>query len=88
MSNIPKAREDLEATIAALSDALMLAKRALHNMTREKAAFRAKAFVPSLTPEQRVTAYLLREEGWALQRIATRLGTNIGRVSEVVNGKR
>jgi hypothetical protein len=92
MSNIPIARAHLRAAIQYhADDAAYLCKSielALAYMTRERPKFVAEVELPPLTDAQRVIANQLRYgKHWSLNRIATFLHTNIGRVSTAVNGK-
>jgi len=91
MSEIPRARlilkkarksEDPKFKDYALDHALRL-------LDREKPDFRAPPKRPPLTRKQVEMAKLLRAQGLALYEIAQRIGdTDIGRVSEAINGKR
>jgi len=57
-------------------------------MDREKPDFVVEPFIPPLTESQVQTARAMRAGGMALQKIADTLGSQIGRISEAVNGKR
>ena len=74
MSNIPEARR--------------LIARALELMAREKPKFKARRQLPALTDSDKRWAKRMREQGCSIHHIAQMLGTNLGRVSEVINGKR
>jgi len=91
MSNIPKARELLRTLLDEYKlplEAHRLVVRALREMNRRKAAFRAPRENKRLTPAERRKAKRLREMGFSLAKIAKRIGTdNLGRVSEAVSGK-
>jgi hypothetical protein len=92
MSNIPRAREHLRDAIHNHSgDVIYLCtaiRLALSEMKRERPKFRVDCELPPLKGDRRRTAIELRGKGWSLNRIAVALNTNIGRVSEVINGKR
>ena len=87
MSDIPRARGilnwaineelDLEATRKAI-------RRALRHMTRKSPEFRALDDSERMTPAKRRSARKLRQQGWAIRKIAEVLHTNGGRVSEAV----
>lgn len=85
MSNIPEARRILEAAMGGEVDPLWAIESALSLMTRESPKFVAPRRVQPLTEAKVQTAKTLRSNGMALNDIAVRLGTNIGRVSEAVN---
>lgn len=92
MSNIPRARWHLiDAITDHADDAGYLCtsiKLALADMTRIKPAFRAAPELPPLTKSQRDAAVWMRAQGISLNRISVVLKTNIGRVSEAINGKK
>jgi hypothetical protein len=92
MSNIPVARAHLHDAIKHHADdaeyLCTTIRLALSEMVRERPKFVAEVELPPLTDAQRVTANQLRYgKHWSLNRIATFLHTNIGRVSTAVNGK-
>lgn len=87
MSNIGEARRILKEAVSG-SDSLGLIiaiNQALPLLDRKKPAFVAKARVPKLTFRQKQTIRKLREQKMALNEIAMRVGTNIGRVSETLS---
>ena len=90
MSDIPRARSRLQDALNSktLSDCKLHVYAALTLMTREKPKFRAPRAIPPLTPYQRAMAQMLRRRRIPINEIARKLGTNIGRVSEAINGKR
>jgi hypothetical protein len=98
MSNVPQAKRILDkllgrqpisgsgAQMTAFVRRELLRVRGL--LDRERPAYRASRTLPTMTREQVSEACALRERGWPINRIARHLGTNIGRVSEAINGKR
>jgi hypothetical protein len=90
MSDIPRARDFLYAAVAAksLADCKSYVNAALDNMTREKPKFRVEHDAEPMTDHKRLRARNLRRKGLSLRSIAAALNTNIGRVSEAINGKR
>src|SRR5262245_51542711 len=91
MSNVPQAKAMLDKL---LSGAQMspLVRQTLQRgrglLDREKPEFTAPRTLPTMTREQVEQACELRAKGWPINRIARHLGTNIGRVSEAINGRR
>jgi len=81
MSDIPKARQ-------LIRDAHRLIATALKLLDREKPEFVAPAKLRKLTPEERERCRQLRQRGMAVNDIARMLGTNHGRVSEAINGRK
>jgi len=63
-------------------------RRARMLMDREKPEFRVRRDVPPLTRKQALMARKLRRMRYGMNTIAARVGSQIGRVSEVVNGKK
>ena len=90
MSEISRARAIIELILRCedLPFAKQCARQALGLMKREKPQFVSPARYPRLTESQKDMARKLRDEGLALNLIAIKLGTNIGRVSEAVNPER
>lgn len=92
MSNIPRARAILEEAEASDWGNEKFLRYCIHEarkfLDREKPEFRVARHVPTMTIEQVEEARRLRAAGWGLQQIANHLGTQIGRVSEAVNGLR
>ena len=96
MSDIPRARAMLQKAAkvepgpTAEKMLRYIIREALKHLDREPPEFRAPKKRPPLTIEQVMRAKELRREGLALHEIVRRLGgnTDIGRVSEAVNGKR
>lgn len=90
MSDIARAREILRKGLDGDERFLRYAVRhALALMTRESPEFIADDKLPPLTREQVKEAIRLRqEERRSINDIARKLKTNIGRVSEAVNGLR
>jgi len=91
MSDIPRARRILQWALAEdrdLDDTRKAITRALGLMTREKPEFRVEHDVEPMTNHKRLRARNLRRKGLSLRAIALALNTNIGRVSEAINGKR
>ena len=90
MSDIPFARAVLRKALQ--SDDLKFVyasiRIALKRLDREKPEFTTRAKLPPLTREQVKTIHRLRAQQMPMNEIARKLGTNIGRVSEAINGKR
>lgn len=90
MSDIPFARVILRKALA--SDDIKFVhqaiKRALGMMGREQPEFMTRAKLPPLTREQVKAIRQMRAQEMPMNEIARKLGTNIGRVSEAINGKR
>ena len=90
MSDIPLARaklyDALECTTLAGCKAAIGA--ALNLMIREPPAFRAPVQNKPMTRAQVATAKALRARHMAMDKIAETIGTNPGRISEAINGKR
>jgi DNA-binding NarL/FixJ family response regulator len=92
MSDIPTARKILEAALfaepAMTEDGLRRAiRKALGLMWRRSPEFRAEKHYPPLSRRERSICRRLRASGVGINQIAHQLGTNVGRVSEVVNPK-
>lgn len=93
MSDIPAARRLLRTLLRPDYDHRLKkeTKRvivsALSLMHRESPFMRVPTFNPPMTRRQVRVARRLRRNGWGLQKIADRIGTNIGRISEAVNGR-
>lgn len=90
MSDIPRARARLQDALNSktLSDCNLHVYAALTLMTRKSPAFRVKYDAEPMTERKRKRARNLRRKGLSLRAIALDLNTNIGRVSEAINGKR
>jgi DNA invertase Pin-like site-specific DNA recombinase len=92
MSDIPRARAILRKADKVLAgDERMLRyiiTQALQFLDREKPEFKAKRKLPPLTIDQAMQIKELRADGVPVNEIARRFGTNIGRVSEIINGLR
>ena len=90
MSDIPHARRDLQKALEADGPKSkdFWIHQALCNMIRKRPAFRVEHDVPPMTDHKRLRARNLRRKGLSLRAIALALNTNIGRVSEAINGKR
>ena len=90
MSDIGRARDILRMALRA--DDIKLVRRAIQQaldlMERERPEFKTKIKLPPMTREQVLLARELRGNGLPLNEIARKLGTNIGRVSEAINGLR
>jgi hypothetical protein len=98
MSNIPQAKKMLDkllgrkpfagpgAQLTPFVRKTLMAVRGL--LDRERPEYRAPRTLPAMTREEVAEACALRERGWPINRIARHLGTNIGRVSEAINGRR
>lgn len=89
-SDIPMARANLERAleiprVPKLARAYI--RSALALMTRKSADFRAGADTEPMTWAKRDQARRLRKKGWSMRRIAIRLKTNGGRISEACNGE-
>lgn len=87
MSDIPMARVVLEHALT--KDTLEVVRKdiqtALNLMSRKKPAFVAERKIAPLSETDKEHARILRQQGHALNDIARRLQTNIGRVSEAIN---
>jgi len=91
MSDIPRARRILQWALAEgipLNATRKAIERALGLMTREKPEFRVEHDAEPMTAHKCKRARNLRRKGLSLRAIALALNTNIGRVSEAINGKR
>jgi hypothetical protein len=100
MSDIPRAKVIVDELIDELlaADAGVTPERSIwlcaklclarELLDRKKPEFRVAPHVPPMTAWQVEEACRLREAGWGIQQIANHLGTQIGRVSEAINGKR
>ena len=90
MSDIPRARAMLQKALDSedIKFVHQAIKRALGLLTREQPEFRTRRKLPPLTREHVQLCRRLRHQGLPLNEIARKLGTNIGRVSEAINGKR
>ena len=93
MSDIPRARAILRSALQLEfnADPHFLRKAitaALRHMTREKPKFRVEHDAEPMNDRKRKRARILRRQGISLRNIALALNTNIGRVSEAINGKR
>jgi hypothetical protein len=92
MSDIPRAREILQKALDSDHGNEKLLRycirEALRLLDREKPEFKAPRKLPTLTHDQVEFCRELRSDGLPLNEIARKLGTNIGRVSEAINGKR
>ena len=94
MSDIPRARRILQYILNI--DVLETdpvgsrhrIRRALALMTRKSPEFRVEHDVEPMNDRKRKRARIMRRNGLSLRAIALALNTNIGRVSEAVNGKR
>lgn len=84
MSNIPEARRLLREALDCDTPHEHI-REALALLDRKKPAFKARAKVEPLSETKRIEARRMREGGMALNDIARRLNTNIGRVSEAIN---
>jgi DNA-binding NarL/FixJ family response regulator len=91
VSNIPLAKAIIDKLLES-ADMTLFVRHGLVSarelLDREKPDFIHEPFIPPLTKEQVRVARALRDDGWALQKIADELGSQIGRVSEAVNGHR
>jgi len=91
MSDIPRARRILQWALAEDRDLHATRKainRALRLMTRKSPEFRVEHDAEPMNDRKRKRARILRRQGISLRNIALALNTNIGRVSEAINGKR
>lgn len=85
MSNIPRAREILRTALddewaePSLRDAI---RNALALLDRKKPEFVARRKLLPLTDKEKEQARYLRGTGMAMNDIARRLNTNLGRISE------
>jgi hypothetical protein len=92
MSDIPRARAILRSALKLEfnTDPHFLRKAitaALKLMTRKSPAFRVEHDAEPMTNHKCKRARNLRRKGLSLRAIALALNTNIGRVSEAINGK-
>ena len=89
MSDIPRARRALRKALDAdgLFSKDFWIHQALCNMTRKTPAFRVEHDAEPMSNHKRLRARNLRRKGLSLRAIALALNTNIGRVSEAINGK-
>jgi hypothetical protein len=91
MSNIPRARE-LLGEIEHMTDLLVIrrqVRRALSYMLREPPCRRVAGRPTLITPETKIEIRRLGRSGLTMHQIANRTGVyNMGRISEVLNGKR
>ncbi|HEU0063234.1 MAG TPA: hypothetical protein VFR19_25375 [Hyphomicrobiaceae bacterium] len=91
MSDVPRAKAIIDALLR-LHDMDPFVRKGLNSaralLERERPAFRARRSLPTMTRADVAEAIELRRRGWPLNRIARHLGTNIGRVSEAINGHR
>jgi DNA-binding NarL/FixJ family response regulator len=92
LSDIPRARAILRKVdkVSAGDERMLryIIAQALRFLDREKPEWKAPRKLPPLTIEQAMQVKELRAEGLPMNEIARKLGTNIGRVSEVINGLR
>lgn len=92
MSHIPRARAILQKTLDSDPGNERLLRycirQALALLDRERPEFKAPRKLPTLTTEHVDLCRKLHAEGKPVNDIARKLGTNIGRVSEAINGKR
>lgn len=91
MSDIPRARARLEKLLDFDDMSLFVRKEitaVIRLLKREQPEFRTRRKLPSMTRDQVQFCRKLRSQGLPLNEIARKLGTNIGRVSEAINGKR
>ena len=90
MSDIPFARACLQRALK--SDDLKFVhgsiRVALRRLVRERPEFMTRAKLPPLTREQVQIIHRLRAQEMPMNEIARKLNTNIGRVSEAINGTR
>ena len=94
MSDIPRAREILQAALqhheqynTAPGFLRRYIREALKLMTRKSPAFRVEHDAKPMTNYKRKRARDMRRKGLSLRAIAVALNTNIGRVSEAINGQ-
>jgi hypoxanthine phosphoribosyltransferase len=92
MSNIPFAREILKSALDVddISDVRAYINSALKYMTREKHTRKAAPASEFVTEEKRVMVWYYAKENpdASMQSIASLFNVNIGRVSEILAGKR
>lgn len=86
MSNIPEARRILEEALDGNLDPYKAIQEALFLMTRKSPQFVSKRKIRPLTEEQKETARRMRDKGTPMNDIARLLNTNLGRISEAING--
>ena len=90
MSDIPKAKGIIDLLLKgrlAYTVRRQL-RRARNLMDREKPDFIVRRDVPKLTRKQALMARRLRRMHYGMNTISRRVGSQIGRVSEIVNGKK
>lgn len=91
MSDIPQARVRLQ-TLLRYDDLPPFVRLEIASIIpllgREQPKFKTKVKLPPMTRDQVELARELRDEGMPINEIARKLGTNIGRVSEAINGLR
>lgn len=89
MSDVPRAKAIIEQVLK--TDLSVFARNSLMTaralLDREQPEFKAPPTIRALTEDEKREARRLRDEGWAINAIARRLHTNIGRVSEAINDK-
>jgi len=91
MSDVPQARARLEALLRYDGLPPFVRKEIasiIPLLGRERPEFVTKVKLPPMTRDQVHMARKLRSDGLPLNEIARKLGTNIGRVSEAINGLR
>jgi hypothetical protein len=90
MSDIPLARAMLYDALEAfrLVDCKICIRAALVQMTRKTPEFRVAPHNRPMTRTEVAKAKAMRRREVAIDVIAQRLGHNIGRISEAINGKR
>jgi hypothetical protein len=91
MSYIPRARARLEKLLDHEDMPIFVFKEitaVIRLLKREQPEFRTRRKLPPLTREHVALCNKFRNDGLPLNEIARKLGTNIGRVSEAINGKR
>jgi hypothetical protein len=90
MSDIPRARNTLLVALDLndIDECKYWVRMALKLMTRQPPKFRTPARRPKMTREQVARAKQLRRAEMSVDDIGKRIGHNIGRVSEAINGKR
>ena len=95
MSDVPLVRDRLEQIVVEIEngypyDDVAELRKMIELLKREKPVFKAKAEHAKLTPK--LVAFIKRARrahpDWPLDRIADVADVNVGRVSEVLRGKR
>ena len=81
MSNIPLARAKLKVASALIVEATTL-------LDRRKPDFKTRDKFKALTPAQIARAKALRKKRLSINEIASILGTNYGRISEAISGRK